>query len=197
MTYGPAGNNFDKFKATNPISRYLMQGFIGSLQSLLDQVDADSVLEVGCGEGYIQQILGDRHIQTRFAFDIDYPIVVEAREKMPTSAYFVANAESIPIPNKSFDLSMAIEVLEHVPYPDKVLAEMARVTRKYCIVSVPREPIWRVLNMARGKYWTSLGNTPGHIQHWSSAGFIRQVEKHFEIVAIKQPLPWTMILVRL
>jgi len=196
MNYGPAGNNFDKFKATNPISRRLMSGFITSLRDLLSQAQADSVLEVGCGEGYIQELLGDFGISTQVAFDIDYPIVVDARQKVPTSTYFVANAEAIPVPSKSFDLSMAIEVLEHVPSPDKVLAEMKRVTRKYCIVSVPREPIWRVLNLARGKYWGSIGNTPGHIQHWSTGGFIRQVEKHFEIIAVRQPLPWTMLLVK-
>jgi hypothetical protein len=30
---------------------------------------------------------------------------------------------------------------------------------------VPREPIWRIGNMARGRYLGDLGNTPGHIQH--------------------------------
>ncbi len=37
----------------------------------------------------------------------------------------------------------------------------------FILLSVPKEPIWRICNMARGKYWKDLGNTPGHIQHWT------------------------------
>ncbi len=196
MTYGPAGNTDDKFNAKNPVSRALMRGFIGSLERLLAQIDAHSVLEVGCGEGYIQQILSGFGYRTQLAFDIDYPIVVDARIRYPASAYFVANGERIPLPSKSVDVALAIEVLEHVPDPDTVLAEMKRVTRRYVIVSVPREPIWRTLNVARGKYLASMGNTPGHVQHWSSVGFVRTVARHFTVLAVERPLPWTMVLAR-
>jgi ubiquinone/menaquinone biosynthesis C-methylase UbiE len=197
MTYGPAGNNYDKFSSMNPISRYLMRGFIGSLKELIAQTEGGTVLEVGCGEGYIQEILSTSGFSSLLAFDIDMPIVVDARRRHPSSNYFVANGEQIPVPTKSCDLAMAIEVLEHVPDPDKVLAEMKRVARKYVIVSVPREPIWRVLNLARGKYISSVGNTPGHIQHWSAGGFERTVARHFKIVSVLQPLPWTMILAKI
>ena len=197
MTYGPAGNNYDKFSSTNPISRYLMRGFIGSLKALLARTEGGTVLEVGCGEGYIQEILSTSGFSRQLAFDIDMPIVVDARRRHPSSNYFVANGERIPVASKSCDLAMAIEVLEHVPDPDKVLAEMKRVARKYVIVSVPREPIWRVLNLARGKYIASAGNTPGHIQHWSSGGFERTVARHFKIVSVLKPLPWTMILAKI
>lgn len=197
MTYGPAGNNFDKFSSKNPISRYLMRGFINSLTELIAQTDGQTVLEVGCGEGYIQEILSTSGFSSQLAFDIDMPIVVDARRRHPSSNYFVANGEQIPIASKSCDLAMAIEVLEHVPDPDKVLIEMKRVSRRYIIVSVPREPIWRVLNVARGKYIGSAGNTPGHIQHWSAGGFVRTVERHFNIVSVLQPLPWTMVLAKI
>ena len=50
--------------------------------------------------------------------------------------------------------------------------------------------------MARAKYVTSLGNTPGHVQHWSSADFLRLVGRYCEIVAVRRPLPWTMVLCR-
>ena len=50
------------------------------------------------------------------------------------------------------------------------LAEIRRVTTSHALLSVPREPIWRMLNFLRGKYWSSGGNTPGHLQHWSRRG---------------------------
>src|SRR3546814_15329572 len=70
------------------------------------------------------------------------------------------------------------------------------ILEKYLIISVPREPIWCALNIMRGKYLRSFGNTPGHIQHWSQKGFVRLISKYFDIVEIKKPFPWTMLLCR-
>jgi hypothetical protein len=50
---------------------------------------------------------------------------------------------------------------------------MARCAERHLLVSVPREPLWRMLNMARGAYWPALGNTPGHLNHWSRRSFVR------------------------
>ena len=64
-------------------------------------------------------------------------------------------------------------------------------------MSVPREPVWRMLNMARGAYVRDLGNTPGHINHFSKRSFARVVARHGEIVEMRSPFPWTMALVAL
>ena len=96
-----------------------------------------------------------------------------------------------------FDLACAIEVLEHVPDPEHTLAEMARCAERHLLVSVPREPLWRGLNMARGAYWSDLGNTPGHLNHWSRRSFVRLLSRHGQVVEVRSPFPWTMLLVRL
>ena len=97
-----------------------------------------------------------------------------------------------------FELAAAIEVLEHVPDPEHTVAEMARVARGgHLLVSVPREPLWRALNMARGAYLRDLGNTPGHVNHWSKRAFVRLLSQHGEVVQARSPFPWTMLLVRL
>ena len=99
----------------------------------------------------------------------------------------------LPFPPLSFDLVMAIEVLEHVDDPVAALAELVRVSRGGMVLSVPREPIWRVANMARGKYLADLGNTPGHVQHWSRRSFVELVGSQLEVVNVSTPFPWTMI----
>jgi len=99
-------------------------------------------------------------------------------------------------PAGSFDLAAAIEVLEHVPDPERTLAEMAHVASRHLLVSVPREPLWRGLNLARGAYVRDLGNTPGHVNHWSKRGFVRAVGRHGEVIEARSPFPWTMLLVR-
>jgi hypothetical protein len=74
---------------------------------------------------------------------------------------------------------------------------MARVARGgNLLVSVPREPLWRGLNMARGAYLRDLGNTPGHLNHWSRRGFVALLSRHGEVREVRSPFPWTMLLVR-
>ncbi len=42
-----------------------------------------------------------------------------------------------------------------------------------------------------------LGNTPGHLNHWSRRSFADLLGRHGEVVELRSPLPWTMALVRL
>jgi SAM-dependent methyltransferase len=109
----------------------------------------------------------------------------------------VLEAADLPFADDEFDLACAIEVLEHLPDPQRTLAEMARCARRHLLVSVPREPLWRMLNMVRGAYWPALGNTPGHLNHWSRRSFVQLLSRHGEVVEIRTPFPWTMLLVRL
>ncbi len=86
-------------------------------------------------------------------------------------------------------------MLEHIPQAEQTLAEMARVASGHLLVSVPREPLWRFLNVARGAYLRDLGNTPGHVNHFSRAGFQRLLERFGRIEELRSPFPWTMLLV--
>ena len=88
------------------------------------------------------------------------------------------------------------EVLEHLAEPRRALERLASISRRHCLLSVPREPLWRALNCLRGSYLGQLGNTPGHIQHWSRGAFLRLVGEYFEIVEVRSPIPWTVVLCR-
>ncbi|MGB5278622.1 MAG: methyltransferase type 11, partial [Gammaproteobacteria bacterium] len=94
------------------------------------------------------------------------------------------------------DLIVCCEVMEHLEYPEDGLQALQKIVDKHLILSVPREPVWRILNIARGKYLSNLGNTPGHIQHWSRSGFVKLVSNYFDIIEIRTPIPWTMLLCR-
>jgi SAM-dependent methyltransferase len=189
----PAGNTYDKFAAKNPLVRRMMNGFKNSLYDFVSDIEFDNVLEVGCGEGYILELLNLPH---SLGTDIDWPVLAQARTRFPAGFFAAADAAHLPLPNKCTDLVLGIEMLEHVPDPAAVLLEIKRVSRGYCILSVPREPVWRVLNMARGRYLGAWGNTPGHIQHWSSGAFVQLASRHMRVLAVKQPFPWTMVLTK-
>ena len=94
----------------------------------------------------------------------------------------------------SADLVVCCEVLEHLEDPVAGLEALQRVVGRHLIVSVPKEPLWCALNLARGKYIAHLGNTPGHIQQWSKGGFVKLVSQYFDVIEVHSPLPWTMLL---
>lgn len=184
-----------KYSTGNPISRALMRGFFADLSRLLGRSSYRSVLEIGCGEGLVLHHLRDHLTATRaVALDVDLEGVAAARSNSPFASYLSASAYALPFRDRAFDLVLCCEVLEHLEFPRPGLREIARVASRTCLLSVPREPIWRVLNVARGAYWGALGNTPGHLNHWSRNGFARFVAEELDVVEVASPLPWTAVL---
>jgi 2-polyprenyl-3-methyl-5-hydroxy-6-metoxy-1,4-benzoquinol methylase len=196
----PTGNTYDKYGSSNPVVKRLMAGFHTTLDELWTRAAPTSVLDVGCGEGVLTaewaERLGDGRI---VGIDLEDPKLRAewARRARPNLEFRAEEATRLSFADDEFDLAAAIEVLEHVPEPEATLAEMARVARRHLLVSVPREPLWRGLNMARGAYWRELGNTPGHVNHWSKRGFVSLLSRHGAVEQARSPFPWTMLLVRL
>lgn len=198
MSAVPTGNTYDKYGSTNPVVRRLMAGFEGTLDDLFTQAAPRSVLDVGCGEGVLSEQWAERLGAARVVgVDLADPkLAAEWGQRSRANLEFRAmNAEQLEFADDEFDLVAATEVLEHVPDPERVLAEMARVASGHLLVSVPHEPLWRALNVARGAYLRELGNTPGHLNHWSRRAFVSLLSGHGAVAEVRSPFPWTMLLV--
>ncbi|BAV33222.1 methyltransferase type 11 [Sulfuricaulis limicola] len=190
----------DKYTKSGMIGRFLVNRFFSQFSELIEQCGTDitTVLEIGAGEGFstqrIANLLGSgvRLEASEYRGDL----VSRAAARNPGVNVRQESIYSLDRPDHAFDILICLEVLEHLENPQAALQELARVSKKYVVISVPREPIWRILNMARGKYLGSLGNTPGHIQHWSSRGLRDFVSPRFRIVDMRKPLPWTILLLK-
>jgi hypothetical protein len=119
-----------------------------------------------------------------------------ARRDLSGSLFERRSIYELDAARDSADLVVCCEVLEHLDNPDGGLRALQRIASRSLIVSAPREPLWRLLNLARGKYVADWGNTPGHVQHWSKRDFVGLVSRYFQVVEIRSPLPWTMLLCR-
>lgn len=195
------GNTYDKYGSRNPFARLLMRGFTGCLERYVERAAPASIHEVGCGEGYWGLRWAGRGIPYRgtdfsagaveFARSNARGAGVDPERFSVRSVYDLSDADQA-------DLVVCCEVLEHLDDPAAALARLASAAGRHLILSVPREPLWRVLNVARGAYLADGGNTPGHLQHWSRRAFVRfaSVAPGFEIVAHCAPLPWTLVLLR-
>jgi len=189
----PTGNTYDKYASKNPIEQRLMDGFFAALDGSMPTRAPTAVLEVGVGEGEVAERLRARWPGVPIAgIDLpDHELAAHWIGRAHSGAF--ADIARLPFPDDTFDLVLAIEVLEHVGDPIAALTELDRVSRGDLVLSVPRERIWCAANMARGKYLRALGNTPGHVNHWSKQGFTQLVGSTFTVRQVRSPFPWTMV----
>jgi SAM-dependent methyltransferase len=188
-----SGNTYDKYASKNPIERRMMDGFFTALDRMLAGLQPEVVVEIGAGEGRITERLVARFPEaTVVGLDLPDTNLAEEWDEIDVPMFF-GDATRMPFVDGSIDLVVGLEVLEHVPQPERALTDIARICRGTALLSVPREPIWRAGNMARGRYVRDWGNTPGHVNHWSARGFERFVGTRFDVEAVARPLPWTMV----
>lgn len=188
------------------IGSKLLDGYFRAVRNLLQNsgmIDAEEcrAIEIGCGEGFSTERLHEMLPESvhMSASEFVAELVPRAQERNPDITVIQESVYDLTHKDASFDLVFLLEVMEHLDYPEKALEEIHRVLKPdgVLIVGVPREPLWRVLNMARGKYLKDFGNTTGHLNHWSSRGLVRFVEENFGTVEhTAQPLPWTIVAAR-
>lgn len=188
-----AGNHYDKYGSKNPIARALMNGFFTNLHQLVDASGETVAHEIGCGEGHVGRQLAAKGLKIR-GTDFSPEIIEVARTGEETTATFdVASVYDLEAARDSAPLILCCEVMEHLEEPERAMEVIASLEFNKLILSVPREPLWRMMNMARGKYWGDFGNTPGHLQNWSRREFLKLVSRFFRVDEIRSPLPWTMV----
>ena len=192
------GNLYDKYGSRHLFLRLLMKGFDTALSDLVAKASPRSIHDVGCGEG-IWVIRWNEEGRAARGSDFSSRVTEIARENamgcgLPPSLFEQRSIYDLGAAHDKADLIVCSEVLEHLQHPQAALQALRRATGRHLIISVPHEPLWRALNLARGKYMARFGNTPGHIQHWSKTAIVELVSQSFDIVEVKSPLPWTMLL---
>jgi SAM-dependent methyltransferase len=190
-----AGNLVDKYAARHPAERALVRRWRAALRALVAAAAPSSVLDVGCGEGELTAEWAATLPGAR-VLGVDVADVVRVPPAPNLAFRIVAPAPPLPFGDAAFDLVAAVESLEHMDDPEGALAEMARCARRHLLVSVPREPLWRALNVARGRYVRRLGDTPGHLHHFSAGALRARLRLHGTVVEVRSPLPWSVVLVR-
>lgn len=188
------------------IGRRLLDGYFRAVADLVSQSKVGSsgsalAIEIGCGEGFSTKRLAallPASVELEASEYVAH-MIDKAQANNPGMTVTEESVYELHHADNSYDLVFLLEVLEHLDFPDKGLHELMRITKPggYMVLGVPREPLWCALNMARLKYLNRFGNTPGHLNHWSTSGVKKYVEKHYgTVVEVKTPLPWTLLLAR-
>jgi len=194
----PESENFTgKYTEGGLIARTLVNGYFKSVKKLIAMCnDVKTSHEIGVGEGMSTLRLSSM-VTNLTASEYVEEMIFSAKQNNPDIPIFQESVYELKGGDDSVDLVFLLEVLEHLDYPEKALQEIKRISSNYLILGVPREPMWRFLNMCRFKYLKDFGNTPGHLNHWSSHSIVKLVEREYgPVIAIEKPIPWTILLAK-
>ncbi|MGD0205671.1 MAG: class I SAM-dependent methyltransferase, partial [Dehalococcoidia bacterium] len=168
--------NVIKYTSKHPIKQLLIGRFLKRIAILLARRRPVTVLDVGCGEGFVIAYLRKRLPSVRL-IGLDYSESTLRHPLLSSGPWerIQADAFSLPFRDRSVEAILCLEMLEHLSQPGQLLEEIARVCGHYAIFSVPNEPWFRLANLAALNNLRALGNDPSHVQHWGIRPFARLV----------------------
>lgn len=188
--------NYTKHSDTSPTRRKEIGNFYSTLSSMCTRLRIKKVLDAGCGEGFTLDKLRKEKIGLEFVGVDNSAIAINLGKKLfPSFILKVDDIYNLSFDDSSQDLVLCTEVLEHLKEPERAINELIRVSKKYVVLSVPNEPFFSFRNLLKGKHIKRLGNTPGHINWWTSHAFERLVQNlGLKIIKIEHPFPFTLLL---
>lgn len=187
-----------KYKSENPLQRFLIRRFIAKLSDMFDATQpSDSVLEIGCGEGFVAGQLSARHSGGVYAgVDLNEKDLQNLRAKFPAVDAHQGNIYDLSFLGRDFDVVVCAEVMEHLDDPAAALEQIIGRRPRWIILSVPHEPWFCLSNFARGKNITRFGNDPEHVNLWGRAGFRKVLESRLVVERHETSYPWQLVLAR-
>ncbi|RUU27526.1 class I SAM-dependent methyltransferase [Mesorhizobium sp. M6A.T.Ce.TU.016.01.1.1] len=143
------------------------QQSVGHIEAILQGKTFEKILDIGAGEGAVLDKLNKRNLaKTLGAVEISTSGIeaIKARKIPSLKSLDVFDGYHIPHSDKSFDLGLAIHVVEHVEHERLFLAEAARVCKKLYI-EVPLEHTRRLDRAIR------MSGPSGHINFYTTLSF--------------------------
>lgn len=135
-------------------------------------VNKKSVIDIACGEGYGTAALQRAGASNIIGVDISEETCSHARRKYGVDAR-VGDAMKIPLADKSVDVVISFETIEHVPDPARFLDECVRVLKKngIAVISTPNASV----------YFEGTGSNPFHCSEMKENEFLDLLKSRFEI----------------
>lgn len=185
---------YTKYQTKNPVANWLMRGFYAKIGQIMQELHYQSLLDSGCGDGEALFRLAHLLPAKTVGIDNDEKQIDRARIRFPEIKLETQDIYHLPYENNFFDLVLCLEVLEHLEYPIEVITELARVSSKYLIFSVPHEPFFMLGNLLRGKNILKFGNDPQHINHWNKRTFRQLLSTKVKVNLVINSFPWLIAL---
>ena len=137
------------------------------------------VLDMGCRDGILTRHFIEKNEVT--GLDIDQLALEACREKLNIETKWADFSLQIPIPTSSFDVVVAGEVIEHLPYPEITIAEISRILKPegLFIGSVPNS--YHIKNRLRVLKGRLIDYDQTHLRAYNVMLLRQYLEKEFII----------------
>lgn len=159
---------YDQGIAKNPFQRLWHMRKLAQIVKLLPKEKSRpnakfGVLDIGCSSGVLTSQIAQALPKAKITGIDSYKKAIKfAQSKYPNLTFLVADAHKLPFNDKSLDLVICTETLEHLVDPQKALIEIKRVLKKdgFAIISMDSgnllfRVIWYFWTKTKGKVWDS------------------------------------------
>jgi len=180
----------EKYHDSNPVVRYVLRKFFNRIRAAVAEASPSTLLDAGCGEGELMRRGALPSGVRVVSLDLRRESLVFFREHSAQRNLVCGSLDALPLVDKSVDVVLCLEVLEHLAKPAAAVAELSRVARQAVILSVPHEPYFRIGNVLRGKHLERWGDHPEHVQHWNPRTFQAFLKPSFTQVRLSDAFPW-------
>jgi len=181
-----------KYENPNFFHQLFLGRFIDAVARELKSLPPGRTLAFGCGEGFLLWELSRRGVRfdTLTGLDLRGDALKEAKEMLPEYHFVQKDLLTYNPSEGPFDLVIASQVLEHLPNPKIFLEKLISLARGPLLISVPLEPWFHLINLARGRDIGHFGHHPEHINQWGVRSFRKFVEAHATITRIYTVFPF-------
>lgn len=112
------------------------------LKRILEEIDGKTVLDVGCGTGYLADWIKRQKSEIEIT-GTDFIIEPDTYKRNPDIRFIEGAIENLPFEDASFDTVICTHVLEHILDFRQALKELRRVAKRALIIVVPQEREYR------------------------------------------------------
>ncbi|MBI2588234.1 class I SAM-dependent methyltransferase [Candidatus Berkelbacteria bacterium] len=145
----------------NPATRHRRRIILNWLKPL----QFKTVLEVGCGQGYLLDQICDCFSVQCTGTDIAKSTILDNQKRNSRHHFAVLDIEKDILPNR-FDLVIASEVIEHINDYQRAITNMTKMANRYILITVPCSKVFPIDKMV------------GHFRHYQPADLISELEKN-------------------
>jgi ubiquinone/menaquinone biosynthesis C-methylase UbiE len=191
------------YERSHPVVRWLERQRLDAIVRLASPRPGDQVLEVGCGAGHVLERFAGL---ARTGIDLSAGMLRRIRRRLGRDVELTrGTADRLPFASGAFDIVVCTEVLEHVPDPAAVVAELCRVagTEGRVVVSIPNEanidrakralrrmPVIRTLLRT-----LAAENNEWHIQQFD-LNLLHEIVAGSARIEKLRPIPWSPVPLR-
>lgn len=166
-----------EYYSKNPVVKWLFKKRMYIVLKYLEIIKTDTLIDMGCGDGSLLQLINERGIKIRAMWGIDLnQKVVQLESQIKNCNFRVQNILKTDFQNCTFDVVICLDILEHMKDIKMAIIEIKRILKdnSHLIISSPVEStLYKLLRfIIKGSYSQATG--PGAGKHYYNA---RQLNK--------------------